>query len=56
MVREQAIEKEGVDYDEDEREEAGNAEGVLDRDALVDSVGILEGDVVEGEVLVVRFN
>lgn len=56
MVGEQAIEEESIDDDKREREEAGDAEGVLNRDALVDGVGILEGDVVQRKVLVVRFD
>lgn len=56
MVREDAIEEEGVDDDEDKGEEAGDGEGVGDGDAFVDGVGVLEGDVSEGEVLVVGFD
>lgn len=56
VVREEAIEEEGVDDYEDEGEEAGDGEGVGYGDAFVDGVGVLEGDVSEGEVLVVGFN
>lgn len=55
MVREQAIDEKGIDDDQDEREKAGDAEGILDGNALVDGVRVLEGDVAEREVLVVRF-
>lgn len=54
-MREQAIDEKGIDDDQDEWEEAGDAEGILDGNALVDGVRVLEGDVAEGEVLVVRF-
>lgn len=56
MVREQAIEEEGVDDDQDEGEQAGYAEGPRDWDAFVDGIGVLEGDVVDGEVLVEGFD
>lgn len=55
MVREQAIDEESIDDYENEWEETGDAKGVLNRDALVDRIGILEGVVVEGEMLVVWF-
>lgn len=54
-MREQAIDEKGIDDDQDEREKAGDAEGILDGNALVDGVRVLEGDVAEREVLVVRF-
>lgn len=53
-MREQAIDEESIDDDQDEWEEAGDAEGILDGNALMDGVRVLEGDVAEGEVLVVR--
>lgn len=56
IVREQAIDKEGVGYNQGQGECAGNAEGVGDGDALVYGVRILDGDVLEGEVLVVWFH
>lgn len=56
VVREEAIEEEGVDDDEDKGEEAGDGEGVGDWDALVHGVWVLEGDVCEGEVLVEGFD
>lgn len=52
---EDAIDEEGVDNDQDEGEGAGDAEGVGDWDALVDGVGVLQGVVLEGKVLVVGF-
>lgn len=55
-MREEAIDEEGVDDDEGEREGTGDTKGVCDWDALVDSVWILEGVVLEREVLVVGFN
>jgi hypothetical protein len=55
MVRKQAIDEEGIDDDQDEREEAGDAEGILDGNALVDGVRVLEGVIAEGEVLVIWF-
>lgn len=56
IVREQAIDEEGVDYNQGQGESAGDAEGVGDGDALVHGVGVLDGDVLEGEVLVVGFD
>lgn len=56
MVRENAIEEQGIDDDQDKREGTGYAEGVWDRDALVDGVRILERGVGEGEVLVMRLD
>lgn len=54
-VGEDAIDEEGVDDDQDEGECAGDAEGVGDWDALVDGVGVLQGIILQGKVLVVRF-
>jgi hypothetical protein len=56
VVGEQPIDEESVDDDQDERESTGDAEGVVDGDALVYGVGILEGDILEGEVLVEGFD
>lgn len=56
MVREQSIDKERVDDDEDKGESTGYAEGVVDGDPFVHSVGILEGGILEGEMLVVGFD
>lgn len=56
IVREQAIDEEGVDYNQGQGESAGDAEGVGDGDALVHGVGVLDGDVLEGEVLMVGFD
>lgn len=56
MVGEQAIEEKGVDDNEDEGKGTGYAEGVGDRDAFVDGVGVLKRDVGEGKVLVVGFD
>ena len=52
MVRKQAIDKQGVEDDDDEWESTGDAEGVRHGNAFMYGVRILDGDVIEGEVLV----
>lgn len=52
MVRKQAIDDQGVDNNEDEWESSGDAEGISHGDAFMYGIRILDGDVVEGEVLV----
>jgi hypothetical protein len=56
IVRKQAIDEQGVDDNEDQWETAGYAYGIGHGDAFMYGVRILDGDVVEGEVLVVRLN
>lgn len=43
---EDAIDEEGVDDDQDEREGAGDAEGIVHRNAFVDGIWILQGVVL----------
>lgn len=52
MVREQAIDPEGVDNDQDQGKDARDGKSEGDRNTLVHGVRVLEGDVAEGEVLV----
>lgn len=52
MVRKQAIDKQGVEDDENEWESTGDAEGVRHGNTFMYGVRILDGDVGEGEVLV----
>lgn len=56
IVREQAINEQGVDDNESEWESTGDAEGIGHGDAFMDGVRILNGCVGEGEVLVERLN
>lgn len=55
MMGEQAIDEERVDDDQGEGKGSGDTEGVGDWNTFVDSVRVLKGVVLEGEVLVVRF-
>jgi hypothetical protein len=55
VVRKQPIDEERVDGDDGEGEQAGDAEGGPNRDALVGGIGVLEGLVLQREVLVIRF-
>lgn len=53
IVRKQAIDEQGVDDNKNQWENAGYAYGIGHRDPFMYGIRILDGDVVEGEVLVV---
>lgn len=55
-MREETVDEEGVDGDQDDGECTGDEEGIDDGDALMHGVGVLEGFVFEGEVLVEWFD
>jgi len=56
VVGKEAIDEEGVDGDDHHGEAKGEREGLLDRHMFVFGVWILDGNVSQGEVLVVRFD
>lgn len=55
-MRKEAIEEEGIEDNQAQREYAGDTEGDGNGDSLVLGVGVLEGGVGEGEVLVEGFD
>lgn len=56
MVRKEAIDKEGVDQDDHHGKTTGKCDGLADRDGFVYGVRILKGDIIQGEVLMVRLD
>lgn len=54
VMREPAVDEEGVDANDDGREETRNDQGPGYGHSLLDRVGVLYGDVVEGKVLCER--
>lgn len=55
-MREQSIDEQRVDGDGNEGDNSGQAQGHGHRNRLVNGIGVLQGDVFEGERLVEGFD
>ena len=56
LMREDAVDDEGVESDNDNRNDSTDGQGETNADPLFHCKGILKGIVLEGEMLVKRFN
>ena len=56
MMRQEAVEQERIYNDDDGGYQAGYAHGCLHGNALVNGIRVLEGDVLQGEVLAERLD